>query len=218
MERFMRSFLLSVIFGLAGSGPALAQNTCLEQVKFPEVGRWAEYKAKYQNDAYTFRYSVVGTEARSGKDLRWVEMQMAGSEQAKNLVYQMLVPASFAEMDQVQEVIFKSGTQPAMKVSGQMLEMIRGQLEKQSFLKDVCAGVSLVGRESTTVPAGKFETLHFHSAEHGADSWVSPEVPFSLVKTTGKQFQMELAAHGDGARPSITEKPQELGGMGGRPD
>jgi hypothetical protein len=214
----MRWFLLSVIFGLAATGPALAQDTCLEQVKFPEVGRWAEYKANYQNDPYTFRYSVLGTEARNGKDLRWVEMQMTGADQAKNLVYQMLVPGSFTQMDQVQEVIFKPGNQPAMKVSGQMLEMIRGQLEKQSFLKDVCAGVSLVGKESTTVPAGKFETLHFHSAEHGADSWVSPDVPFSLVKTTGKGFQMELAAHGEGAKSSITEKPQEMGGMGGPPN
>jgi hypothetical protein len=213
----MRWFLLSVILGLAATDSALAQNTCLDQVKFPEVGRWAEYKANYQNDAYTFRYSVLGTEARNGKDLRWVEMQMAGSDQAKNLVYQMLVPASFSEMDQVQEVIFKAGTQPAMKVSGQMLEMIRGQLQKQSFLKDVCTGASLVGRETTTVPAGKFQTFHFHSAEHEGDSWVSPDVPFSVVKSTGKQFQMELAAHGDGAKSSITEKPQELGGMGGQP-
>jgi hypothetical protein len=214
----MRWFLLSVILGLTATGPALAQNTCLEQVKFPEAGRWAEYKGNYQNDAYTLRYSVLGTEARNGKDLRWVELQMAGSDPAKNLVYQMLVPPSFIEMGQVQEVIFKPGTQPAMRVSGPMLEMIRGQLEKQSFLKDMCTGASLVGRETTTVPAGKFETLHFHSAEHETDSWISPDLPFSLVKSTGKQFQMELAAHGSGAKSSITEKPQEVGGMGGRPN
>jgi hypothetical protein len=38
------------------------------------------------------------------------------------------------------------------------------------------------------------------------------------VKSTGKQFQMELAAHGQGAKSAITEKPQEMGGMGGRPE
>jgi hypothetical protein len=209
----MRSFLLYVIFGLGATAPALAQANCLEQVKFPEVGRWAEYKANFQNDPYTLRYSVIGTEARGGKDLRWVEMQMTGSDKAKNMVYQMLVPGSFAEMNQVQEVIFKPGNQPAMKVSGQMLGMIRGQLEKQSFLKEACTGTSLVGKESVTVPAGKFSTLHFRSAEHASDSWISPDVPFSLVKSTGKQFQMELAAHGEGAKSSITEKPQEMGGM-----
>jgi hypothetical protein len=214
----MRSFLVSMVLGISAVGPALAQAKCLEQVKFPEVGRWAEYKAKYQDDPYTIRYSVIGSEARGGKELRWVEMQMKGSEKDKNLVYQMLVPGSFTEMDQVQEVIFKPGNNPAMKMSGPMLGMIRGQLDKQSFLKDVCAGVSLVGKESLSVPAGKFETLHFRSAEHAADSWVSADVPFSLVKSTGKQFEMELASHGQGAKSSITEKPQEMGGMGGRPN
>ena len=214
----MRSFLVSMVLGLGAAGPAVAQANCLDQVKFPEVGRWAEYKAKHQNDPYTIRYSIIGIEAREGKDLRWVEMQMTGRDKDKNLVYQMLVPGSFTEMDQVQEVIFKPGNQPAMKMSGQMLSMVRGQLDKQSFLKDMCAGVSLVGKESMSVAAGKFETFHFRSAEHAADSWVSPDVPFSMVKSTGKQFEMELAAHGQGAKSSITEKPQEMGGMGGLPN
>ena len=214
----MRSFLVSMVLGLGAAGPAVAQANCLDQVKFPEVGRWAEYKAKHQNDPYTIRYSIIGIEAREGKDLRWVEMQMTGRDKNKNLVYQMLVPGSFTEMDQVQEVIFKPGNQPAMKMSGQMLSMVRGQLDKQSFLKDMCAGVSLVGKESMSVAAGKFETFHFRSAEHAADSWVSPDVPFSMVKSTGKQFEMELAAHGQGAKSSITEKPQEMGGMGGLPN
>ncbi|HET6837436.1 MAG TPA: hypothetical protein VFH24_05290 [Gemmatimonadales bacterium] len=214
----MRWFFLTVALGLGTAGPALAQANCLEQVKLPEVGRWAEYKATSQNDPYTIRYSVIGNEERGGKDFRWVEMQMTGTQKDKNMVYQMLVPGSFAELDQVQEVIFKPGNQPAMKISGQMLGMIRGQLNKQSFLKEVCKGVSLVGKESLSVPAGKFETLHFRSTEHGSDSWVSADVPFSMVKATGKQFQMELAAHGQGAKSSITEKPQEMGGMGARPN
>lgn len=214
----MRSILLSVVCALGAAGPALAQANCLEQVKFPEVGRWAEYKAMSQNDPYTIRYGVIASEERGGKDLRWVEMQMTGTQKDKNLVYQMLVPGSFADMDQVQEVIFKPGNQPAMKMSGQMLAMMRGQLDKQSFLKKICSGVSLVGKESVSVPAGKFQTLHFRSAEHATDSWVSADVPFSMVKSTGKDFQMELAAHGEGARSSITEKPQEMGGMGGRPN
>jgi hypothetical protein len=206
------------MLGLGATSPLLAQAKCLEQVKFPEVGRWAQYTAKFQNGAYTVRYSVIGSEARGGKDLRWVEMQMTGAEKDKNMVYQMLVPGSLAEMDQVQEVIFKPGNQPAMKMSGPMLGMIRGQLEKQAFLKEMCNEVSLVGKESMTVPAGKFETLHFHSAQHSADSWVSPDVPFSMVKSTGKDYQLELAAHGEGAKSAITEKPQEMGGMGGRPN
>ena len=214
----MRSFLLSVLVALAPASPALAQTDCLQQARFPEVGRWAEYKATYQNNPYTIRYSVLGNEERGGKNLHWIEMQMTGSQKDKNMVYQMLVPESFADLDQVQEVIFKPGNQPAMKLSGQMLGMMRGQLDKQSFLKELCKDVSLVGKESLSVPAGKFETLHYRSAERGSDSWMSTQVPFSMVKSTGKQFQMELAAHGQGAKSSITEKPQEMGGMGGRPN
>jgi hypothetical protein len=37
-------------------------------------------------------------------------------------------------------------------------------------------------------------------------------VPFSIVKTTGKDFQMELAAHGGGAKSSILEKPRSMDG------
>jgi hypothetical protein len=214
----MRSLFVSVALGLGAAGPVLAQASCLEQVEFPEVGRWAEYKASYENKPYTIRYSVIGSEAREGKDLRWVEMQMKGASTDKNLVYQMLVPGSFAEMDQVEEVVFKPGNQPAMKMSGPMLAMIRGQLDKQSFLKEICSDVALVGKEGISVPAGKFDTFHFRSSEHAADSWLSPDVPFSLVKSTGKQYQLELASHGDGAESSITEKPQEMGGMGGRPN
>src|SRR5918997_4804021 len=102
----MRWLLVTALLG-STAVPASAQANCLEQLKFPEVGRWAEYKARYQNDPYTIRYSVIGSEAREGKDYRWVEMQMTGSQKDKNLVYQVLVPESFSEIDQVQEVIFK---------------------------------------------------------------------------------------------------------------
>lgn len=214
----MRAFRLVAILLVCGTSRLWSQTKCLDQVKLPEVGRWAEYKAQHQQNPYTIRYSVIGSESRGGKDLRWVEMQMTGAQKDRNMVYQMLVPGSFTEMDQVQEVVFKPGNQPAMKLSGQMLAMMRGQLQKQSFLNELCKGVSLVGKETVTVPAGRFETLHFRNAEHGADSWVSSDVPFSMVKSTGKEFQMELATQGKGAKSSITEKPQEMGGMGGRPN
>jgi hypothetical protein len=212
----MRSVLAAPVLLLATAGSLAAQANCLEQVKLPAVGRWAEYKAVYnQKEPYTMRYAVIGTENRGGKDLQWVEMRMSGEKKDRNLIYQMLVPGSLTEMDQVQEIVFKSGDQPAMKMDGMMMSMIRGQLEKQSIYDNVCKGVSLVGKQSITVPAGRFEALHFRSAEYAADSWLAPKVPFSLVKSVGKQYQMELVAQGDGAKSSITEKPQEMRGMRG---
>ena len=209
----------SLIVALAVLAPATgwSQENCLEHIKFPGVGRWAEYRATYNQDPYTMRYAVTGTERRGGKELQWIEMKMSGGKKDQTMVYQMLVPGSIVEMDQVQEIVFKPGDQPAMKMNGMMMGMIRKQLEKHTFHSEACKGVSLVGKETVTVPAGRFSALHFRSAEHGIDTWVSPELPFSLVKSSGKDHRVELTAQGDGAKSSITETPQEMGGMGGPP-
>lgn len=211
----MRSLILTsaLLAGMAAAGHA--QDSCIEQIKFPAVGRWAEYKALYDKKPYTIRYAVVGSEKREGQDLKWVELKMRGEDKDKNLIYQMLVPGSPTEMGNVQEIVFKPGQKPAMKMSGAMLSMVRGQMEKQSILSELCKDVALVGSESVTVPAGKFQTSHFRSEKYKSDSWVSPEVPFALVKSVGDKHDMALVAVGSGAKPSITEKPQEMPVMGG---
>jgi hypothetical protein len=202
---------LAVLLGLAATGQA--QETCLEQMKFPEVGRWAEYKALYnKTDPYTIRYAVVGGERRGGKDLKWLELRMVGEKKDGNVVYQMLVPGSVAELGDVQEIVMKPGDKPAMKMDGMMLKMIRGQMEKQSFLGDVCKDVTLVGPESVTVPAGKFQTRHFRSDKYTSDTWLTFDIPFAMVKSVGKNYEMALLSHGAGAKSSITEKPQSMGG------
>ena len=211
----MRSPAVSLILLLAAA-PAVQAQDCLEQIRFPKVGRWAEYKALYNGkDPYMVRYAVIGSEKRGGADLKWVELRMVGQDKDKNFTYQVLVPGSPTEMAQVQEIIMKAGDRPAMKMNGMMLKMIRGQLDKQNFLADVCKQVTLVGKEKVTVPAGHFQATHFHSAKYGSDSWVASSVPFALVKSVGKNYQMELAVYGNGAKSSITEQPQEMPGMGG---
>jgi hypothetical protein len=211
----MRLSAVSLVLLLAAA-PAVRAQDCIEQVKFPKVGRWAEYKALYNGkDPYTIRYAVIGSEKRGGADLKWVELRMVGEGKDKNFTYQMLVPASPTEMANVQEIIMKAGDKPAMKMNGMMVKMIRGQLDKQNFLAEVCREVTLVGEEKVTVPAGRFQARHFHSAKYGSDTWVASSVPFALVKSVGKNYQMELAVHGDGAKSSISEQPQEMPGMGG---
>jgi len=211
----MRSPAVPLVLLLAAA-PAVQAQDCLEQIRFPKVGRWAEYKALYNGkDPYMVRYAVIGSEKRGGADLKWVELRMVGQDKDKNFTYQVLVPGSPTEMAQVQEIIMKAGDRPAMKMNGMMLKMIRGQLDKQNFLADVCRQVTLVGKEKVTVPAGHFQATHFHSAKYGSDSWVASSVPFALVKSVGKNYQMELAVYGNGAKSSITEQPQEMPGMGG---
>jgi len=202
---------LAILLGVASVGRA--QETCIEQMKFPEVGRWAEYQALYnKKDPYTIRYAVVGGEKRGGKDLKWLELRMKGEKKEGNIVYQMLVPGSVAELGQVEEIVMKPGDKPAMKMDGMMLKMIRGQMEKQSFLDDACKDVTLVGPESVTVPAGKFQTRHFRSDQYTSDSWLTSDIPFAMVKSVGKNYELALTAYGDGAKSSITEEPQSMGG------
>jgi hypothetical protein len=212
----MRALTLSLALLAGGSIPAVAQANCLDQIKFPAVGRWAEYQAVYnKKDPYTVRYAVIGAEQRGGKTMDWVELRMKGADKTHNIVYQMLVPGSLMQMGDVAEIVFKAGDKPAMKLNGMMMKMVRGQMEKQNLYSDICQDVTLVGKEAVSVPAGRFKAQHYHSTKFGSDSWIAPEVPFSLVKSVGENHQMELTSQGSGAKSSIAEKPQEMPGMGG---
>jgi hypothetical protein len=126
----------------------------------------------------------------------------------------MLIPGGPSEFGQIEEVIMQSGGRKPMKMTGMMMKMVRGQLQKSSFLNNMCEGVTLVGEESVTVPAGTFKTYHFHNSKYNSDAWLSPSVPFSMVKATGKNHDIALTATGTGATSSITETPQDMMGPG----
>ena len=201
---------------LLAAPPALAQGQeCLAGMKMPDVGQWAEYQGiMNKNDPYTMRYAVVGAEDRGGTTMKWLELRMVGEKKDKSMVYQVLTPGNPAEMDQAQEIIFKPGDKQAMKMNAMMMKMIRGQLEKNSVLGNLCEGVSLAGEETVTVPAGTFKALRYHNAKYESDTWVVPGRPFFMVKAKGKDFELSLASSGDGAQSSITETPQEMPGFG----
>ena len=214
-ERFMKSRLFPAVL-LLGTAPGLwaQSSSCLDQIQVPAVGQWAEYSVAFkQSEPYTMRYAVTGEESRGGKALKWVEMRTAGNKKNGDIITQMLVPGSGAEFGDIEEVVMKHGDKPAMKIDGRMLMMMREQMKKQSFLTDLCKDVTLVGSETVTVPAGKFKSHHFHSAQYGSDSWVSSKVPFSMIKTVGKDHELALLRHGKDAKSSITEEPKSVGGQ-----
>jgi hypothetical protein len=203
--------LRSLLVLAAVATPAAAQNECLKDYRMPAVGRWAEYQATFKGKPTTMRYAVVGEESREGAPMKWLEMRMAGGKDTS--VYQMLTPGNPAEMDKIQEVVFKTGDKPAMKMGGAMVGMIRGQVGKNSALANLCEGVSLVGEESVTVPAGTFKAARFHNDKHDSDAWMVRDQPFYLVKSLGKDHEIVLVSSGEGATSSITEEPQDM--MGG---
>jgi hypothetical protein len=207
-------FLRSTLLLAAAATTASAQNDCLADLKMPDVGQWAEYTGTLNQDPYTLRYAVVGEEEREGKPMRWLELKMVGQKENKNMVYQLLTPGNPAEMDQAQEIVFKPGDKQAMKMTGMMMKMIRGQLKKNSVLSSLCEGVAPAGTESVTVPAGTFQAIRYHDSKHDADTWVVPDRPFVMVKSKGKDFELSLASSGGGAKSSITETPQDMMGPG----
>jgi hypothetical protein len=206
----MRGVLRSVLLLAATATAVQAQNECLADLKMPAVGQWARYTGTMKNDPYTLRYAVVGAEEREGKAMKWLELTMGKSEQDQEMVYQVLTPGNPAEMGRAEEIVFKPAGKPAMKMNGAMLKMILGQLEKNSVLSSLCEGVAPTGEESVTVPAGTFTAIRYHDSKHDADTWVVPDRPFVMVKSKGKDFELNLAESGDGATSAITETPQQM--------
>ena len=206
----MRGVLRSVLLLAATVTAVQAQNECLADLKMPAVGQWARYTGTMKNDPYTLRYAVVGAEEREGKAMKWLELTMGKSEQDQAMVYQVLTPGNPAEMGRAEEIVFKPAGKPAMKMNGAMLKMILGQLEKNSVLSSLCEGVAPTGEESVTVPAGTFTAIRYHDSKHDADTWVVPDRPFVMVKSKGKDFELNLAESGEGATSAITETPQQM--------
>ena len=206
----MRGVLRSVLLLAATATAVQAQNECLADLKMPAVGQWARYTGTMKNDPYTLRYAVVGAEEREGKAMKWLELTMGKSEQDQEMVYQVLTPGNPAEMGRAEEIVFKPAGKPAMKMNGAMLKMILGQLEKNSVLSSLCEGVAPTGEESVTVPAGTFTAIRYHDSKHDADTWVVPDRPFVMVKSKGKDFELNLAESGDGATSAITETPRQM--------
>ncbi len=212
----MRSSLSWAAAALLSVAPAVqAQDACAENFKWPKVGAWAEYQGTYNKKTpASSRYAVVGTENRKGRDYKWIEFKMHDPKKNQDMVYQMLVPGGGPlEMDGIEEVVMKMGDRPAMKMTGMMLGMMRTQLGKNMAFKDACTEVTMIGHEKVTVPAGSFNAKHFHSTKYESDMWVSPQVPFSMLKSASESHELVLVATGDGAKSAITETPQEMPGM-----
>jgi hypothetical protein len=55
-------------------------------------------------------------------------------------------------------------------------------------------------------------TRHYRDDKHAADVWITQNLPFGMVKSVGKDYEMVLTGHGRGAKSRITEVPTEMKG------
>jgi hypothetical protein len=210
--RVHRTLKILAIAALAFPAAAVAQaNNCSSWIKPAPVGSWAQYHAGERD----FKLAIVGKEERAGKTLYRFEMTGAGPD-GKPGIFQMLVPAFPYQPGDVEEIVMKMEGQPAMKMSGQMLGMMRNNVQQNPELDIAkqCAEMADLGEESVTVPAGTFKTHHFKNTKTGDEMWGSHDVPFVMVKYMGKKGPVTLTATGTDAKSAITEKPVEMQGMG----
>ncbi len=178
-------------------------------------GEWASFDATGRSEGRKLRLAVVGAERSGDTTLNWFEVNVTARDPNHSGVIQILAPSLAAGTAAAHSVIVKWGSQPAVKVSGQMAAMMGEKGGQNNSVFDWagrCKSAHVVGWESVTVPGGTFRALHV-TTDDGTDVWASRDVQFGLVRLRGKDGELALAARGADARSSITEKPLELPGM-----
>jgi len=74
-----------------------------------------------------------------------------------------------------------------------------------------CGHAKVVGWETVQTPGGATRALHLQDAD--GEAWLARDVPFGIVKASGKNGELLLTGKGTDAKSSITEKPLDMPGM-----
>jgi hypothetical protein len=176
------------------------------------VGQWASYDATGSKGSGKVRFAIVGTERRGDTTLYWFEISGAGTGQSG--VMQILVPGFDSDVSGIRGMIVKAQGQPAIRMPEQMATMMGQQTGQSTPVLDIarrCGHAKVVGWETVETPGGAARTLHLQDDD--GDAWLSRDVPFGIVKASGKHGELVLTGKGADAKSSITEKPQEMPGM-----
>ena len=181
-----------------------------------ETGYWAAFNLEGMpgDDVSSLRFALIERPGESNPT--WYEFQ-ADTNQGQVTV-QLDVPGWPFESDDVSGVIVKMAGQPAMRMPQEMIAMMQQQMGDNPMkdFADRCATSEPLGKETIEVPAGSFETVHIRSGDDGSEAWISPDVPFGIIKgLVPEGGTLELTGYGTDATSSITEEPQAMPGMGG---
>ncbi|HXE82194.1 MAG TPA: hypothetical protein VN513_02540 [Gemmatimonadales bacterium] len=213
----MHSLRMVSLLTLLCASPLIAQDkekVCTDFQNRPmRVGEWADYRWKGgRSEGSTMRMALVGTEAVAGKPNYWYEIALNDARHGKTIL-QLLVPGFGFQASSIHGLIMKSGSEPAMRMPQQMVQMMAGQMG-QNFAAEFarkCAQMEVAGWEQLTVPAGTFRALHIKDAGEQTEAWVVPDLYFGVARVQLKDGSaMELTGKGTGAKSSITETPQVM--------
>lgn len=181
-----------------------------------KVGQWVSYQwTGGRTDGSTMRMAIVGTEPVGGTPYYWYEMSMHDPQRGDKgtVIMQMLVQGLAGGASGVRGMIMKTGTEPAMRMSDQMVQMMGSRMGKNvaDEIARQCQQMELIGWEQVTVPAGTFRALHLRSAVEQTEAWVMPDMFVGLVRAKLKDGStMELTGGGSDAKSSITETPRAM--------
>jgi len=176
------------------------------------VGQWASYDATGSKGGGKVRFAIVGSERRGDTTLYWFEISGAGTGQSG--VVQILVPGFDADVSGIRGMIVKTQGQPAMRMPEQMAAMMGQQTGQNTPVLDIarrCGHAKVVGWETVRTPGGETRALHLQDAD--GEAWLARDVPFGIVKASGKNGELLLTGKGTDAKSSITEKPLDMPGM-----
>ena len=211
----MRAHRFGLALLLAASPAALhAQDPCGDYMHAPPVGGWAEYQISKEGEPEMgLRFAIVGEEERDGQTMQWFEMTITPQDDDNDpVIMKLLVPGYPFEAGGLEEIIMKTGDDPAMNMGGPMMSAILGMIGDNPGLSvaEECSKMQDAGEESVTVASGTLQTHHYRNTESGAEVWLTSDVPFGIVKSRDEEYTSELVAHGEGATTAITETPQDL--------
>ena len=80
-------------------------------------------------------------------------------------------------------------------------------------IRRACEAAESATKESISVAGGTFDAFRVPLKRLGKVIWVTPDVPFGVVKLADADGKgLELLAYGTDAESSITETPQKMPG------
>lgn len=228
---WMRRTWTPVLVALAALAPAAVQAEGPRPAPAPlhcdfkkaPVGSWARYATRVGppgGPGLETHWAFLGRDATGNT----IELTMEGSDPSlakmggKVVTRMVLVPDPVGVSKPFRQVIMQLGNRAPLEIPLDLPGLPGHKFQNPDPKK-------LVGRETIRVAAGSFATSHYREVWEGStvDAWLTDQVPpLGLVKTVvtptpgttgpgGKPMPvvtMELAAHGQGARPAITRAPR----------
>ncbi len=199
MNNHMRVLgLVIIVLGLAATAQA---QDCRESSKTPPAGSWAEWRGT-RNDF--MRKAVLAEETREGK--AYLRIEYRGGEDNQTMLTMQIL--ALKEPPQTpEEMIVKMGAMIPMRIPKESLA--KAPPVTPDPTQQACTtNMTLLGQETITVPGGTFVTSRFKDTQAGHEFWLSPKVPFGIVKARlAGEPEQTLAAFGTDAKSGITEPP-----------